>query len=144
MRHVKSILIWLCCLSLGVPLLVFSGVLGFGYFRKVENDPFPVSAEVAYFGKDQIKLKDGRIIQFDFTLDTETQELVQKSGGRVGLEVGESGTVSLYARRERFICGLGSPMITIPLFPCNVPRYQRALVALGEFEKPSEKHDARP
>lgn len=125
MSHLKTASLGLIGLAVGGFLLSFLGIFGIHYLHAIENDPFPMAVEVTSILGDQITLRDGRVLKFTIELDSSVQEAIQKNGGRIGLEIDEDSVATLYGRRERTICGVGMPLIIIPLIPIDVPRYER-------------------
>lgn len=139
MRHIASISLWLAGLALGGFGLNLLGVVGVHYLHPVENDPFPVSADVIEISGDRIELADGRAVKIGYGIDQSLRELIRESGGRIGLEVDENGSVNIYVRQRQFICEMSMPMIIIPLVPVDVPYYRRKLVAIGKIASGQER-----
>jgi hypothetical protein len=110
-------------------------VIGICYLRLVNNDPLPNAVTVVAIEGDSIKLADGRSIKIEREADYELRNRIQKSANRIGIETIGIGDSTLYVREPRFICGLGMPMITLPVIPINSPRYVKKLLAFGMIER---------
>jgi hypothetical protein len=118
------------------------GVIGIRYLRLVDNDPLPNPATVLAIEGDSIKLADGRTIKIEREADYELRNRIQKSANRIGIETLGTSDSTLFVREPRFICGLGMPMITLPVIPINSPRYHKKMLAFGTIERePNTNHD---
>lgn len=111
------------------------GVVGIVYVHRIDNDPFRNPVEVSEVTADRIKLKDGRTFVPYGGIDDRTKEKVREAGMRVDLEVDETNLVTIYGRHDIFVCGLGMPLITIPIIPSKIPKYNRTLLPIGELEE---------
>ncbi len=111
------------------------GVIGICYLRLVDNDPLPNAETVVAIEGDSITLGDGRAIKLEREADYELRTRIQKSANRIGIETTGAGDSTLFVREPRFICGLGMPMITLPVIPINSPRYHRKMLAFGTIDR---------
>jgi hypothetical protein len=125
----------LCYALLILLVLNVLGVLSIFYTPRTNNDPFKRAARVVAISDDRLALADGRVFKAIGSISERTKELMRDSEFRVDVEIDEYNGVTLYGRDEIFVCGLGSPMIVLPLIPVStIPKYKRTLLEIGEFE----------
>ena len=124
----------LVVVTLILVVLHLFGVVGIVYVHRIDNDPFLNPVEISEFNADRIKLKDGRTFVPYGSIDDRTKEKVREAGMRVDLEVDETNLVTIYGRHDIFVCGLGMPLITLPIIPSKIPKYNRTLLEIGELD----------
>jgi|GEM_PF-3706012 len=120
-------LLWL----LSLMVLKALGVFGIDYLHPVDNIPFENPVTVVQVDDTTVTLNDGRRLRPPEGVDEDWLRRIQESKSILGLEVLADGTVRVYGRRLRTICGLGRPMLVLPIIPVNVPRYQRTELSSG-------------
>jgi hypothetical protein len=115
-------------------LLQLFNIVGFFYYRRVENQPLQNPVRVVRNSNHELELADGRVITNYFAGD-HLADVVKRTGSDeveiVASEIGED-FVEVMAKDHHFICGIGGPMFTIPLFPIRTPRYDRVRVGFGD------------
>jgi len=124
-------------LSLAIVIFVvlnLLGIVGIVYFHRVDNDPFLNPVKISEIAADRITLKDGRTFFPIGDISDRTREKVRETKMRVDLEVDETNLVTLYGRNDIFVCGLGMPLITLPIIPSKIPKYNRTQLEIGELE----------
>lgn len=110
------------------------GVVGVVYIRFIENDPYNNGVEVTEIADDRLTFADGRVFRVIGGVSDRTREMIRKSEECVDIEVDDTNLATVYGRDRVFVCGLGMPMIVIPIIPTNVPKYKRTLLEIGEIE----------
>lgn len=118
-------------------LLNLCGCVGFTYLRRVDNKPLANPVQVISATADQIVLEDGRRVNVDIWHDGGIGWELALNHSQNAVEIDDpfhDGNVSVYGTRDLFICGLGAPSFTIPLFPVDVPRSQKAQIAFGRID----------
>ena len=109
-------------------------IVGFFYYRRVENQPLQNPVRVVRNSNHELELADGRVIANYFDGDR-LADVVKRTGSNeveiLPSEIGED-FVEVMAKDHHFICGIGGPMFTIPVFPVRTPRYDRVRVGFGD------------
>jgi hypothetical protein len=119
------------------------GVVSLFYRNVVENDPLISPVEITRLDEDRMVLADGRTIVM--LLGAMPYWKDDKDAGRfVDVEIDSTNRVEVYGKKRIFYCGIGDPLVVLPLIPVNVRRWHRALVASGEIEGLPRIYDGRP
>lgn len=117
-----------------VLVLQVFGLVGIFYLRPVENDPYMNSVDVSEINDDHLVLADGRVVRVYGSVNERSRKAIHDSASRVDIEVDETNLVAVYGKQQIFRCGLGMPMIVLPIIPINAPKYNRTLLEIGEFQ----------
>lgn len=131
----RRVIAYTIATSVVLTILNGFGLVGFSYLRRVENNPLASSIRVSKATENQILLEDGRRIDLDFwrTDALGWESTLRESRSIVEIDEQKSGTVDVYGLRNRFYCGMSMPPIRLPIFPTDVPKYERWLIAIGRM-----------
>jgi hypothetical protein len=114
-------------------LLHLFNIVGFTYFRRVDNQPLQNPVRVVRNSNEELELADGRLITNFWDGDLLANAMRRTGSNEVEIapsEIRPDG-VDVMTKDHQFICGIGGPMITIPLIPQPVPRYKRVRIGRG-------------
>jgi hypothetical protein len=114
-----------------VLLLMMFNIVGITYIRWRENDPLQDAIGSVRVDQETLQLADGRQLK-DLFLREETFDRSDKMVELQAESYG-NGFVEIYAKQRTFVCGLGMPLVVIPIVPVEMPRYQRVSVGSGRL-----------
>lgn len=113
------------------------GLIGLHYPRAIDNDPLVSPVTVTLVAPNVLQLEDGRRLEVAFQdLGVALDKAISDSDGKIDMEVGNNGVVSVYLKRRSWVCGTPwARAINIPLIPDDVPLNRRQLVGTGRFQE---------
>jgi hypothetical protein len=132
MSSVRTIVAWAATLFVVEVLAVASGMIGFHRLQPVENNPFTSPAVVIGFDSNSLTLADGRVVQTNLASDGMFRDELERFRGSIGVAASGTGAqVEILIRRPIFRCGLGLPVIVIPVFRIPCARYREHQAGFG-------------
>jgi len=110
-----------------------SDFIGISYPVFVDNTDLMSPVLVTEMNHDQIKLSDGRTVEFEKFSNDDWRNKIRLSKNRVDIEgPGNNSEVWIYGDVLRRICGTPwAQPIRIPLVPNRIGKNQRILIAVG-------------
>jgi len=135
MPLLKTALCWNGSLLVVEWMMFANGMIGFSRMQMVDNVPFATPVTVAAVDETSITLTDGRKLLPSLGVDDWLRQQIRESRGVLGIErdPDQPNRVTISVRRPRFLCGLGQPIVVLPLFTRNSPRYVPREAAWGEI-----------
>ena len=133
-RIVRTAARMLFALAILYALLAATVGIGFDYLAPIDNEPLKNPVGVTSVSGNRLRLEDGRVVEISEIDERQLRADLQESGNRIELVAYDAGLVVIYVKKKHFICGLGAPLITIPLRRNEYPAYNRVPLGSGEIQ----------